>query len=543
MKVGGYFSIIFKLVLGGWVLGLLACESSDSAQRAPVVAANYETDTVTGESFTFDPNAPRKHTFDRIDSYFYPLNPPAYIGDQRFSSVNAAVDSAQAGDVISIGVGIYTEPLVIEGKKNLTLQADKAPAYFLVPMGNQAVAQLTDAEDIQLVNLYFRHDTRSLRIARIRRSSTVQVLRSANITFDHCYINGSFFSGLDTDRIFGKFTLRETIIEESSIRALLIDKTGDIDSLIIDKCLLINGGIINFKAASRDKLSFVQFTHNHVDRLNVGLYEEFRLLKKKTATVLQEGNSGESANSSVPTEKWPWKPSPDFIHASVDSAAAYPLISQGLIDNSPVPTRGALSVFYPAHIESVPDWVKDGSAVFAPCFNGNLTPVKLEVKVKNEISCDDDSLAFYSVNLNCPAPFFFKLSPFPLGEIPLPNVERLGDYHWRLYLKGKSYDLRMLRSAYADGKYYGETCSYNMILTTDEGARQLYHFADNPRYMDRPGLSWAGDINHDGHLDLWMNLGMAEGRGNLALFISHTDKATGKVIYMVVYVPVEVTIC
>ena len=101
----------------------------------------------------------------------------------------------------------------------------------------------------------------------------------------------------------------------------------------------------------------------------------------------------------------------------------------------------------------------------------------------------------------------------------------------------------MLRSNYADGKNYGETASYNVVFTSNEGARHLYHFSGNPRYMDRPGLSWAGDINHDGSLDLWINLGMAEGSGNLGLFLSHTDKTTGKVTYMVVYVPIEVTIC
>lgn len=538
IKIGGSFSSLTILTIGLFTLNLLACESSDSAQRAPVVAANYETDTVTGESFTFDPNKPREHTFDKIDSYFYPINPPVYIGDQRFSSVNAAVDSAQEGDVISLGVGIYTDPVLLKSHTSLTLRADKGPAYFLTPASNQPAMHIQNAENIRLVNLYFRHDNKSQRLARIQRSSTVKVSQSANIIFDHCYINGSGFSGLDTDRISGTFTLRETIIEESSIHALLIDKSADLDSLIIDKCLMVNGGIVNFKGKNKGALTYIQLTNTHIDRINPGFIKELN-----GPSVKQEGNNITQSVTGPSEKPWPWKPSPDFIHASVDSAAAYPLISQGLIDNSPVPKRGALSVFYPAHIEAIPDWVKDGSAVFAPCFNGNLTPVKLEVKVKNEISCDDDSLAFYNVNLNCPAPFFFKLSPFPLGEIPLPNVERLGDYHWRLYLKGKPYDLRMLRSAYADGKYYGETCSYNMILTTNEGARQLYHFADNPRYMDRPGLSWAGDINHDGHLDLWMNLGMAEGRGNLALFISHTDKATGKVIYMVVYVPVEVTIC
>ena len=332
-----------------WALGCLvmcqfACESSDPVKRTPVVAANYATDSVTGKSFTFDPNAPRDNSFDKIDTYFYPLNPPAFIGQQKFSSVNAAVDSAQAGDTVWVAKGIYDQPLVIQGKKDLTILAKEAPAYFLIPVNNQPVAQLTNAENIELVNLYFRHDMPP-GTCKGTFGSTMVIQQSKDITLDHCYLNGSGYHGIWSDGISGALALQEIIIEECYLEAIMIEKGNRLDRLVIDKCLISNKSGIQIKSPQKD-MTFAQITKNHFNA-PIGNYLEKIIEQQKGASeVVVADNLFQTAPEAIQST-WSWKPDPRFIHSSADSAAIFPLINQGLIDASPVPVRGALSLFIP----------------------------------------------------------------------------------------------------------------------------------------------------------------------------------------------------
>jgi hypothetical protein len=118
------------------------------------------------------------------------------------------------------------------------------------------------------------------------------------------------------------------------------------------------------------------------------------------------------------------------------------------------------------------------------------------------------------------APAVVREARIECGSCALPEPDLVIERQVRLSLDGKNYDLEV------NPLDKTQTLDRTSILTLRSGDRRqvLYRFSDEPDEPSWPVL-WAGDLDRDGRLDLYMDLSRKYSMSRRVLFLS--SKAAG----------------
>jgi hypothetical protein len=120
-------------------------------------------------------------------------------------------------------------------------------------------------------------------------------------------------------------------------------------------------------------------------------------------------------------------------------------------------------------------------------------------------------------------PSIVREAQFSCGDCALPEPDLATQRQIRLSLDGTSYDLQVNPA----NKTQPLDRMSTVTLTSGNNQQVLYRFSDEP---DEPSLLvlWAGDLDRDGRLDLYMDLSRKYSVSRRVLFLS--SAATGDVL-------------
>lgn len=534
------------LLLGSLLfVGLISCENSVSNEQEVGIKMEEHSSM---DSLLYSSDSSHNYKSKQV----FPYNPPVQLGTTFYQDVNQAIQEASEGDSIFFSPGLYSHSILVQSKKNLSLIGSGSGTYIHIPEANVPIVHIDSSSNIGIHGLFLRHDVP--REACFGPGNSIAISFSEDILIHHCYINGSGIHGIWGDSLQGSLTIISSVIEECDYYAIHIENSPNLEEFNIDRSLIRDEGGIDLNGMEGMSDLAIHISNCKLDMPFAPFFEQvyqdsllhhrstFDHLSLQASDSTVEAQILQGKELDINLMNWPWKPDTALVHLSTNELLFYLLKKQ----ESEVELQVQAAQTFRVHstdpiIGSTLSKQSDLSHILEIC-KGNLQRAELEFATHVEELCEGDSLTSSYVISSCSSPFLLDSQHFPEGKIELAHIER-GIDRQILSLGDKTFTLIYVTGQYAHGKWYGQTCSYDLYLQSHRGISYLHHFADNFRYMTAPDLKWAGDLNKDQEIDLWMHLGTAEGKGTYGLFLSKWDKEINRLVYRVSYIYLNEPIC
>lgn len=184
----------------------------------------------------------REIGFWKNDTYMGSQRPVLVVSSQGpIKSIQAAIDSATAGDEILIRRGTYNEAIVIDGKENITIRGE-GEAWLKVPTGD--IITIRNSSGIALFNIKGIHDTRDEYFA-CETSDVLDIVHSKNIIVAQCLLDGSGQIGLTGYHVEG-LLVSHTIVQNCIFGGIVLENCANVTlqyNLIIAQKAAVDKGM------------------------------------------------------------------------------------------------------------------------------------------------------------------------------------------------------------------------------------------------------------------------------------------------------------
>lgn len=139
----------------------------------------------------------------KVDLSLWPVDPPVRYAGRNYATVQKAIDAAKNGDSIELPQGIYDQPLVLSGRKGLTLRGLGDGAFFSISTPVGAAITVDRSSGITFERVLVR---RAAVLEKGKGAGTALVLISDcnSVSFFHSFLDGAVKSGPDGDGVVVK---------------------------------------------------------------------------------------------------------------------------------------------------------------------------------------------------------------------------------------------------------------------------------------------------------------------------------------------------